>query len=728
MKKRILLIVLSLTFVFPTFAWDLLTPNKAYLANVLSVMETIDKGEEHLDAGDAWEVPLDGYDSIVTYSGVFIFQDKNDKTKYHKYTITFDPLGGAGGVSCHVDIDAPNIEQYTEDGVIRKKIELSDKEVQTIDLKVKGGEDDYMYEWFPLDEADGQNMIGDVTKDNIQILAKPNTSCYYVIKSMKQEDWSIVYNGNFEEGKKGFWSSYLYTTQAHGTDYSQGLGPEGRYTVGTNPNYYHQNFCSPTGRGNMLIANGSPGTDVVVYSATFDVEPNTNYMVRFEAVNVSDCKANELAEFKFRINGKDYGQYVKVNQQKCGTWGQFDEVWNSGDDTLIKIEIINRCTEKSGNDFCIDNIEYMRLCTSYDTLLIVNDVSIHEEATICSNDTFYYDGQAYTFPFDNEPLKEEYTFTRTERDPDGFEIPYTMTLHVDTATVTEIYDTICEGDFILFGGANRFEAGVYKEELKTWKGCDSIVYLHLEMNPNVRKTIYDTIFSWQDYEFGGMNLGSSGSYQHTFQSWHGCDSIVTLWLKVFDKVYISDEVCGQDEYLFGNQILTQSGVYNDTLKAANGNDSIVVLSLTIHPTYNDTIWAEIGPGVTYNRHGFNETESGVYTHDTLSIYGCDSTFTLVLTAITPVEIWMPNAFTPGSDNNNTFFVIPVQEDVEIERFSIYNRWGSLLFETSDITVGWDGKYKGEICQQGVYLYDVIYYKKGVKAKTYRKTGEVVLYR
>jgi gliding motility-associated-like protein len=35
---------------------------------------------------------------------------------------------------------------------------------------------------------------------------------------------------------------------------------------------------------------------------------------------------------------------------------------------------------------------------------------------------------------------------------------------------------------------------------------------------------------------------------------------------------------------------------------------------------------------------------------------------------------------------------------------IFNRWGDLLFKTSDINVGWDGTYHGRLCQQDVYMY------------------------
>ena len=47
--------------------------------------------------------------------------------------------------------------------------------------------------------------------------------------------------------------------------------------------------------------------------------------------------------------------------------------------------------------------------------------------------------------------------------------------------------------------------------------------------------------------------------------------------------------------------------------------------------------------------------------------------------------------------------------VKAYRFEVYNRWGQIVFESNDITVGWDGKYKGKICQTGTYNW-IVYYQ------------------
>lgn len=66
---------------------------------------------------------------------------------------------------------------------------------------------------------------------------------------------------------------------------------------------------------------------------------------------------------------------------------------------------------------------------------------------------------------------------------------------------------------------------------------------------------------------------------------------------------------------------------------------------------------------------------------------------------------IPNAFVPGNDfANNSTFKIGKRGDVVLNKFEIYNRWGNLVFSTTDINEGWDGTFKGEIQPMGVYVY------------------------
>jgi gliding motility-associated-like protein len=68
--------------------------------------------------------------------------------------------------------------------------------------------------------------------------------------------------------------------------------------------------------------------------------------------------------------------------------------------------------------------------------------------------------------------------------------------------------------------------------------------------------------------------------------------------------------------------------------------------------------------------------------------------------------YVPNAFTPDGDDYNNIFkpVFSSGYDLRNYGFMIFNRWGELIFETDQIGEGWDGTYRGNICQDGVYTW------------------------
>ncbi len=68
--------------------------------------------------------------------------------------------------------------------------------------------------------------------------------------------------------------------------------------------------------------------------------------------------------------------------------------------------------------------------------------------------------------------------------------------------------------------------------------------------------------------------------------------------------------------------------------------------------------------------------------------------------------FLPNAFTPNGDDLNDLFVPFKYRYIESIDLKIYNRWGGLVFETTDPDVLWNGlnKDSGEMCTDGVYYY------------------------
>ena len=112
------------------------------------------------------------------------------------------------------------------------------------------------------------------------------------------------------------------------------------------------------------------------------------------------------------------------------------------------------------------------------------------------------------------------------------------------------------------------------------------------------------------------------------------DSVVVTVLPI-PVTSISASICQGNTYNFHGKNLTESGVYSDTLSAVNSCDSIVTLTLDVHPLMNGSVIASICPGETYSFAGKNYTASGTYTDTSLNVFGCDSITTLELTVKQP---------------------------------------------------------------------------------------------
>ena len=89
--------------------------------------------------------------------------------------------------------------------------------------------------------------------------------------------------------------------------------------------------------------------------------------------------------------------------------------------------------------------------------------------------------------------------------------------------------------------------------------------------------------------------------------------------------------------------------------------------------------------------------------------------------IPPLSIYIPSAFTPNGDGLNDMFGIK-GEGVQDYRMLIYNRWGTVIFESDNAKKQWDGRYQGEPVETGTYVVQV--FAKGLEAKG--KVGAVTV--
>ncbi|MFL5787683.1 MAG: PKD domain-containing protein [Flavisolibacter sp.] len=103
-------------------------------------------------------------------------------------------------------------------------------------------------------------------------------------------------------------------------------------------------------------------------------------------------------------------------------------------------------------------------------------------------------------------------------------------------------------------------------------------------------------------------------------------------------------------------------------------------------------------------------EPEVYKLKVTNNYGCTATDTMsIILFCRESSVFVPNTFTPNGDGKNDRFSIKGTGIKLVKSFRIYNRWGNVVFEHNNFTIGddkasWDGTYKGYKVSAGTYVY------------------------
>lgn len=126
------------------------------------------------------------------------------------------------------------------------------------------------------------------------------------------------------------------------------------------------------------------------------------------------------------------------------------------------------------------------------------------------------------------------------------------------------------------------------------------------------------------------------------------------------------------------------------------------VEILLDSKFDSTRWN----GRTYSRY-YTATKAGKYVAFYTSKY-CTSTSDTFTIAYSDeaLKVFIPNAFSPNDDGVNDGFQ-PYIDGVSKYRLRIFNRWGEELSDTESSS--WDGKFKGNIVQEGTYLYMLEYY-------------------
>jgi len=91
------------------------------------------------------------------------------------------------------------------------------------------------------------------------------------------------------------------------------------------------------------------------------------------------------------------------------------------------------------------------------------------------------------------------------------------------------------------------------------------------------------------------------------------------------------------------------------------------------------------------------------------------------------EMIIPNSFTPNEDNKNDYFFPVLQCEYIYYSFTVFDKWGNQIFTTNNPAGKWDGRFKGNLCEEDIYVYKIESTEKNTDKKVNR-SGRVSLIR
>jgi len=347
---------------------------------------------------------------------------------------------------------------------------------------------------------------------------------------------------------------------------------------------------------------------------------------------ICDGETFKLGDFETKVPGTDtvvvavdgqcdqvYIIHLEVNQPSSSTL--VEEL--CGDDVFTLFDLT---TDQIGSHIATTtNVAGCDSTIMVELVGAILEPSI-EERSICPGDFTTWNGEDYNTAGDHN---------LTLQNVNGCDSLATLRLAINTAIDVrkELHD-FCSGDVFTYNGEDYEETGTYTTTVVTGTGCDSLVTLDLFFGAHTSGEDSIRICDGDIYTLpDGREVSTEGSYKVMLQNAVGCDSTLTLLLKVLtdEPFSMSEEICEGEIYILPDgEEATDAGRYEAVVQSSLECDSTIVIDLQVNPLNQRAQELLICPGDVVDFYGEEISLAGSYTRRLSNESGCDSIISLTI--------------------------------------------------------------------------------------------------
>ena len=261
--------------------------------------------------------------------------------------------------------------------------------------------------------------------------------------------------------------------------------------------------------------------------------------------------------------------------------------------------------------------------------------------------------------------------------------------------------------------------------LRTWSSFSYFDRIEFEEFDSEVYQVDAKICTGQEFKVGPKKYSMPGSYRDTLRTNAGCDSIVQLDLAILDSIIVDIDTvfCSGGSIMFDNELIDIPGMYTMDFVTPTGCDSIVNLFVSESPNFslgpdrsvcdNNQLLISAQSQQSYLWNTGETTESllvqeeGTYSIEIVDYNNCIQRDTINIRNQCELKMFSPNIFSPNQDAIHDtwkpeFDLLPIDYTL-----SIYDKWGNIVFESSDPAQSWDGQFKNKDVMAGIYIFQVV---------------------